>query len=308
MDGRIPARAPLFPDLGVGVGLRPPHFARLLEGPVSPHVRWLEALTENYFAEGGRPRRVLFRLRERYPVVLHGVSLSIGSTDPLSEEYLTRLRQLADEVDPSWVSDHCCWTGVNGENLHDLLPLPFTEETLRHLVPRVAHVQERLGRRILLENVSSYLTFSHSEMSEWEFLAELSRRADCGLLVDVNNIYVSSVNHRFDPLAFLAGIPRERVGQFHLAGHQDCGTHLLDTHDHPVCEPVWKLYAEAVRLFGRVSTLVERDDRIPPFATLEREARRAGEIRGRVLSAGKEKRANRPLAPRAAAVAPLDLH
>jgi uncharacterized protein (UPF0276 family) len=270
-----------FPPLGHGIGLRPPHYAEVIAAP--PAVDWFEVISENFMVEGGNPRRVLRAVRERYPVVLHGVSLSLGSVDPLDESYLDRLAALAGEIEPAWISDHLCWSSFGGHTGHDLWPLPFTEEALDHLVARVLRVQERLGRRILVENVSSYLQFAASTLTEWEFLAELARRADCGLLFDVNNVYVSAHNHGFDALTFLGAIPPERVGQMHLAGHSDAGTHLLDTHDHPVCDPVWDLYRRAVERFGPVATLIERDDHIPPLAEVVAESQRAAAIAAEVL-------------------------
>jgi hypothetical protein len=267
--------------LGWGVGLRRDHFERVLSGPT--RVDWFEVISENFMVRGGRPRHVLNRVRELYPVVLHGVSLSIGSTDPLDEAYLDRLAALARQVEPAWVSDHLCWTGVGGHNAHDLLPLPYTEESLRHVVPRVQRVQERLGRPIALENVSSYVAYRVSEMPEWEFLAAVARRSGCGILLDVNNVYVSARNHGFDPRDYLEGVPPEKVWQFHLAGHSDKGRYLLDTHDHPVVDAVWDLYREAVRRFGGVSTLIEWDDRIPEFARLEAESERARAAAAAVL-------------------------
>ena len=249
--------------LGFGLRLRSEHYSDLLEQ--SPPIAWLEALTDNYLVPGGRPLHYLERLRAHYPIVLHGVSLSIGSTDPLNLDYVRSVKALADRVEPAWISDHLCWTGVAGINLHDLMPLPFTEETVRHVVSRVHAVQEVLQRRLVLENVSTYVSFAADEMTEWEFLREIAVRADCGLLLDVNNVYVSSVNHGFDPLAYLRGVPVERVQQFHLAGHQSQGDYLIDTHDEPVCEAVWQLYAAAVARFGAVSTMIERDDNIPPL-------------------------------------------
>jgi uncharacterized protein (UPF0276 family) len=269
-----------FPHLGHGIGLRPPHYAEVVA--TAPAVDWFEVISENFMVEGGNPRRVLRAVRERYPVVLHGVSLSLGSVDPLDERYLDRLAALAAEVQPAWISDHLCWSSFGGHTGHDLWPLPFTEEALGHLVPRVRRVQERLGRRILVENVSSYVQFASSTLSEWEFLAELARRADCGLLLDVNNVYVSAHNHGFSADDFLRGIPPERVGQMHLAGHSDAGTHLLDTHDHPVCDPVWDLYRRAVERFGAVSTLIERDDHIPPLAEVVAESHQAAAIAAEV--------------------------
>lgn len=270
------------PSLGFGLGLRPVHYPDILEG--NPRIDWFEAISENYMVPGGRPLHALLRVRERWPVVLHGVSLSIGSTDPLDEDYLARLKTLADRVQPEWISDHLCWTGVGGINLHDLLPLPYTEEALSHVVGRVLRVQERLGRRILLENVSSYVTFAQSAVPEWEFLTEVARRADCLLLLDVNNVYVSAFNHEFDPIGYLDAIPGERVRQIHLAGHEDNGTHIIDTHDHPVIDPVWSLYAEAIRRFGPVATMIERDDRIPPLSELESELDRARAVAADALA------------------------
>lgn len=262
-----------FPALGYGVGLRPPHYQHVLER--QPAVDWFEVISENFLVAGGRPLHVLDRVRERYPVVLHGVSLSIGSADPLDRDYLARLRALADRVEPAWISDHLCWTGVGGHNLHDLLPLPYTEEALHHVAERVQRVQDLLGRRLALENVSSYLTYCDSAVPEWEFLAALAERADCAVLLDVNNVYVSAVNHRFDAQTYLEAIPVERVVQFHLAGYSDHGTHLLDTHDHPVSAAVWSLYAAAVRRCGPRPTLIEWDDEIPAFDRLHDEARQA---------------------------------
>ncbi len=271
--------------LGHGVGLRRDHFERVLSGPT--RIDWFEAISENFMVPGGRPLDVLTRVRERYPVVLHGVSMSIGSTDPLDDEYLGRLSDLARRFEPAWVSDHLCWSSVGGRHAHDLLPLPYAEEALANVVERVGRVQERLGRPIALENVSSYVAYRRSAMPEWEFLAEVARRAGCGILLDINNIYVSSRNHGFDPRAYLEGIPAERVWQFHLAGHADKGAFLLDTHDHPVADPVWDLYREAVRRCGAVSTLVEWDDRIPPFERLEAESERARAIHDETLQAAR---------------------
>jgi uncharacterized protein (UPF0276 family) len=217
---------------------------------------------------GGKPLAHLDRIRADYPMVMHGVSLSIGSTDPLDRSYLRELKALVRRIEPAWVSDHLCWTGVDHQNLHDLLPLPYTEEALRHVACRVEQVQEVLGRRLLLENVSSYVSFEDDEMHEWEFIAELVRRADCELLLDVNNVYVSSRNHGFDAKTFIDAMPRERVRQIHLAGHEDHGDHLIDTHDHPVCDAVWDLYAHTVHRLGAVPTMIERDDHIPPLAEL----------------------------------------
>jgi uncharacterized protein len=266
------------PPLGYGLGVRPQHYDELL-GDYAGSVAWLEALTENYLVPGGKPLHYLARLRERYPIVFHGVSLSIGGVDPLDEDYLNDVRALIDRFEPAWVSDHLCWTGVDGVNLHDLMPLPFTECAVRHVAARVEHVQERLGRRLALENVSSYVSFVQADMAEWEFLREVAQRADCLLLLDVNNIYVSSVNHGFDPLAYLHGVPIERVQQFHLAGHREQDGYLIDTHDAPVSDEVWRLFRAAVDRFGPLSTMIERDDNIPDLGTLLAEldhARRIG--------------------------------
>ncbi len=254
------------PFLGFGLGLRPKHYADILDG--DPPVDWFEVLSENYMIEGGRPLRMLDRIRERYPVVMHGVSLSIASTAPLDLDYLTKLKALAERVEPRWVSDHLCWTGVHGINLHDLLPIPYTEEALDHTVRRVQQVQDFLGRRIALENVSTYVSFGRSEMTEWEFISELATRADCWLIFDVNNVHVSAFNHEFDPMDFLNGVPADRVIQFHVAGHEHMGTHIIDTHDHAVTDAVWELYGHALKRFGPVSTMIERDDRIPPLDEL----------------------------------------
>ncbi|MEM8576004.1 MAG: DUF692 domain-containing protein [Pseudomonadota bacterium] len=252
------------PYLGFGLGLRPEHYDEILSG--NPNVDWFEVISENYMIPGGKPLRVLDEIRERYPIVMHGVSLSIASTAPLDLDYLTELKRLADRVNPKWISDHLCWTGVHGVNLHDLLPIPYTKEALDHVVDRVARVQDFLGRRLTLENVSSYVTFAESEMSEWEFVSELATRADCWLLFDVNNVYVSAHNHGFSTRDFLHGVPRDRIVQFHLAGHSHEGDHIVDTHDHPVCDEVWDFYRETVSHFGPVSTMIERDDNIPPLA------------------------------------------
>ena len=249
--------------LGHGIGLRTKHFPELLEQ--GRRADWFEVISENFLNVGGRPRAVLEAVRRDRPIVLHGVSLSVGSVDPLDTTYLRDLRALADAVEPACVSDHLCWGTFGRHNAHDLLPLPFTEESLDHVVSRVSEVQERLGRRILLENVSSYLTYASSTLPEWEFLSEVARRADCLILLDVNNVHVSATNHGFDAADYLRGVPVDRVAQLHLAGHQDLGTHLLDTHDAAVPDPVWALYRDVVRRFGRVSTLVEWDAHIPPL-------------------------------------------
>lgn len=227
--------------------------------------------------DGGRPLHNLDQIVARYPVVMHGVSMSIGSTDPLDMDYLKRLKQLAERVKPAWISDHLCWSSTGKHSVHDLLPLPYTRETIDHVVARVKKVQDFLGRQILLENVSSYMAFKQSEMPEWEFLTEIAEGADCKILLDVNNIYVSSFNHKFDAMTYINYVPQNRVGQFHLAGHSDYGTYLLDTHDHHVKEKVWDLYVEALKRFGPISTLIEWDDHIPPFEELMTEVARAKE-------------------------------
>jgi uncharacterized protein (UPF0276 family) len=271
------------PYLGFGLGLRPQHYNDILEQ--NPKVDWFEVISENYMIPGGKPLAILDKIAERYPVVMHGVSLSIASTAPFDEDYLDGLKRLAERVHPKWVSDHLCWTGVHGVNLHDLLPFPYTREALDHVVSRVHYVQERLGRALCLENVSTYVQFDQSQMSEWEFISELAKRTGCWLLFDVNNVFVSAFNHGYDALAFLNGIPADRVIQFHLAGHSDMQNYIIDTHDHPVREEVWSLYEAALRRFGPVSTMIERDDNIPPLAEMLDELEHAREIAGKVLSA-----------------------
>lgn len=268
-------------SLGFGLGLRPEHYDSI--AAARPRVDWLEVISENYMVPGGAPLAHLDRLRRDFPMAMHGVSLSIGAADPLDERYLDDLEALAARVEPAWISDHLCWTGVGGRNMHDLLPLPYTGEALAHVVRRIGRVQDRLKRRILIENVSSYVGFRDSEMSEWEFLAEVARRADCLILLDVNNIYVSAFNHEFEPRDYLAGVPAERVRQIHLAGHRHCGTHIIDTHDHPVIDTVFALYAEAVRRFGPVSTMIERDADIPPLDELLSELDRVRETAAAAL-------------------------
>jgi len=266
-----PARKsmPSWPALGFGVGLRAEHYTDVLAG--ARGADWFEAISENYMDSGGRPLHVLERVRHDYPVALHGVSLSIGGTDPLDPSYLNRLRVLVDRIEPVLVTDHLCWSGAAGRNLYDLLPLPYTDEALAHVCERVARVQEHLGRRILLENPSTYVAFRHSTIDEWDFLTAVAERADCGILLDVNNIYVSARNLGFDPALYIDAIPRERVGQMHLAGFTDMGSYLFDTHSAPVHDDVWALYRRAVRRFGSGSTLLEWDAEIPSFARLRAE-------------------------------------
>ncbi len=254
------------PSPGFGLGLRTQHYADFLEAP--QRVDWLELLSDNYMVPGGKPLVMLDRIRANYPVVMHGVALSIGAADGVDESYLDSLAQLADRVQPLWISDHLCWTGVHGRVLHDLYPLPYSEDALDVVVRNVQRVQERLKRSLVLENVSSYVSFGASSMNEWEFISAVCARTGCRLLLDVNNIHVSSVNHGFDARAFLHGIPADRVQQIHLAGHTDHGGHIIDTHDHPVADAVWALYTEAMQLCGPVATMIERDDHIPPLAAL----------------------------------------
>jgi uncharacterized protein len=269
----------MFANLGFGLGLRTKHYGQVIEGgPAAVAVDWWEVISENFMVEGGNPRRILRLVREHWPVALHGVSLSIGTADRIDHDYLNRLATLVDEVQPAVVSDHLCWMTVGGHSSHDLWPLPYTEESLALVVERVKQVQDHIGRRLLLENPSTYVTFTASHIPEAEFMAELAQRADCGLLLDVNNVYVSCRNHGWDPQAYLATIPAARVGQIHLAGHTDLGTHVLDTHDHPVCDAVWDLYRDAIRLLGPVSSMIERDDAIPPLEELISELNQVRDI------------------------------
>ncbi len=260
---------PKLANLGFGLGLRTEHYQEILNN--KPAIDWLELLSENYMVAGGKPLHFLDKICENYPVVMHGVSLSIGSTSTIDKDYLRDLRHLADRVQPAWISDHLCWTGVHGQNMHDLLPLPYTEETAKHVAERIGIVQDYLGRKILLENVSSYASYVDSTMTEWEFISLICEQADCLLLLDVNNIYVSSYNHQFDAKAFIDGVPQNRVQQIHLAGHHNHGDYIIDTHDTPVIDPVWDLYEYAISRLGQVSTMIERDANIPPLAELVQE-------------------------------------
>jgi uncharacterized protein (UPF0276 family) len=269
--------------LGFGLGLRIDHFHHVLEQ--RPPVDWFEVISENFLVAGGKPRYYLQAIREHYPMVMHGVSLSIGSTDPLDMDYLRALKTLANEVQPEWMSDHLCWTAVNGVNTHDLIPLPYTEEAIAHVVERIERVQDFLGRQILMENVSSYVSFRDSCMTEWDFLNEVSRRADCLILFDINNIYVSARNHGFDPMTYIDAIDPARVRQFHLAGGTDYGDYVIDTHDREVPEPVWALYAAALKRYGPISSMIERDANIPEFPELLAELDVARRIAGEVLPA-----------------------
>lgn len=267
-------------SLGFGLGLRPTYYPDILEG--KPRVDWFEIISENYMIPGGRPLAMLERIRADYPIVMHGVSMSLASCDPLDFDYLRNLKALAERIEPEWISDHVAWTGVHGVNLHDLLPIPYTQEALTHVVERIERVQDFLGRRLVVENASTYVTFRESEMEEWDFVREMAQRADCLLLLDVNNVFVSGFNHGFDAARFIDSIPVERVAQLHLAGHTDNGTHKVDTHDQPVCEEVWRLYEQARRRFGAVSAMIERDDNFPPFCELIAELGRMRAIAAKV--------------------------
>ena len=273
-----------MPFLGFGLGLRPDYYEEILA--TNPELDWLEIVTENYLVPGGKPLYYLEKIRANYPIVMHGVSLSIGSTDPLDMGYLRQLKALVARVEPKWVSDHLCWTGVNGINAHDLLPIPYTAEAIKHIVSRIQQVQDFLGSSILIENVSSYLTYKQSEMTEWEFIHEIAKQAGCYILLDVNNVYVSSVNHQFNPLDYIDAMPAERVAQIHLAGHSNHGDYIIDTHDAPIIQPVWELYAATIRRLGKISTMIERDDNMPPLNELLTELNQAKEITHSVLSSG----------------------
>jgi hypothetical protein len=262
-----------LPNLGIGLGLRTVHYTHILEH--APEVEWFEILSENYMQTAGRPLHYLDRIAERYPVVMHGVSLSIGSTDPLDFDYLKELRGLRDRTRARWVSDHLCWTGAAGKNTHDLLPLPYTDESLAHVVERVRAVQDFLGAPLALENPSTYLEFKGSTFKEWDFLAALATEADCALLLDVNNVYVSAKNHGFSPQEYLDAMPYDRVVQIHVAGHTDNGTHVIDTHIGPVVDPVWKLAEQAYERASGASVLLEWDAEIPSFEETFAEALRA---------------------------------
>jgi uncharacterized protein (UPF0276 family) len=277
-------------SLGFGLGLRPQHYPAILEGTpdaadgVADAIDWFEILSENYMVDGGRPLAKLMAIRERYPMVMHGVSLSIGSTDPLNMDYLTRLKALATRVEPAIISDHLCWTGIAGINMHDLLPLPLTEEALSHVSSRVDQVQSFLGRTIALENASTYVTFAQDAIPEWEFIAEIARRTGCRLLLDVNNIYVSAFNHDFRATDYIDAIPRDAVAYIHLAGHEHNKTYIIDTHDHPVAPDVWQLYAYAIERLGPVATMIERDDKIPPLEELTQELAQARKVAAAALN------------------------
>jgi uncharacterized protein (UPF0276 family) len=282
--------SPLFKDLGIGVGLRPAHRPMFLDHPPAS-VSWVEVISENYMPwekEGfGKSFQTLSEIRKNYPVFLHGVSLNLGSIDPLDPHYLSRLKQLVDQIEPFIISDHLSWSGINGEVLHDLLPLPYTQEALELISSKIDQVQNYLGRRILIENPSTYLEFKNSEMSEVEFINLILNKTDCGLLLDVNNVYVSSVNHGFDPKTYLNSIPSARIGQIHLAGHSNMGGYLIDTHDEPVCQEVWDLFRYAVELYGTKSTMIERDDHIPEWKVLELELLKIGAIQNEIIKSSR---------------------
>ena len=270
---RLELRAPAC---GFGLGLRPKHYRDFIAA--TRRVDWLEIISENYMVQGGKPLAMLDAIRGEYPVAMHGVSMSIGSVQPLDRTYLAQLKAFARRIEPMWISDHLCWTGVHGVNLHDLYPLPYTEEAVRHVVARIRQAQDMLERRLVIENVSSYLAYSDSRMTEWDFVAAIAEEADCLLLVDVNNVYVSSVNHGFDGRDYIDANHALRVQQIHLAGHSHLGDHIIDTHDEPIADPVFDLYGHACRRFGAVSTMIERDDNIPPLAELVAELDRVREV------------------------------
>jgi len=275
-----------YPDLGYGIGLRTKHYDHILES--HPPIDWFEILSENYLDTGGRPLAVLDHVAAHYPVVLHGVSMSVGSSDPIDFDYLAKLKALAKRINARWISDHLCWTGVAGLNVHDLLPMPYTDEALRHTVERARVIQDFLERPIALENPSTYMEFRTSTWTECEFLAELAERANCGILLDVNNVYVSAFNHGFDPVAYVNTIPGDRVVQLHLAGHTNKGTHILDTHNDHVVDPVWDLYRYVYRRMGSVSTLLEWDADIPSFDVVHAEALKAKRYATEIREASQE--------------------
>jgi uncharacterized protein (UPF0276 family) len=261
---------------GFGIGLRPSHYQDIVD--THPAIDWFEIISEDFMIEGGSPLYYLDQIRAQYPLAMHGVSLSIGSCDPLDQDYLQKLKLLADRVEPMWISDHLCWTGVNGVNMHDLMPLPYTQESVDHVAQRVQQVQDYLQQQILLENVSSYVDYRQSEMTEWEFLAAVAEKADCLILLDINNVFVNSFNHQFNAIDYLNHLPAKRIKQFHLAGHENCETHIVDTHNHPIINNVWELYEEAVKRYGAVATLIERDANIPSIPELMTELDQAKTI------------------------------
>ena len=267
------------PNLGFGLGLRTDHYETILEN--KPPIDWFEIITENYLVPGGQPLSILDQIRADYPMVMHGVSLSIGSTDPIDWAYLKQVKELADRIEPHWISDHLCWTGVHHLNTHDLLPLPYTNEAIAHVASRISQVQDFLQRPFLIENVSSYISYQQSTMPEWEFIKAIVKQAGCKLLLDVNNIYVSSINHEFNPIDYIAAMPSEHIYQIHLAGHSNMGDYIIDTHDHDVIDPVWELYEKTLERHGLISTMIERDDHIPPLSDLMQELNHAKDIAAR---------------------------
>jgi uncharacterized protein (UPF0276 family) len=266
IDNMLDQNTDTKPFHGFGMGLRPEYYQTLLDSPAE--IDWFEILSENYMVDGGKPLYFLDQFKERYPIAMHGVSMNIGSTDPLDLNYLAELKKLVKRVQPMWVSDHCCWTGVNAHSTHDLLPLPYNQESVDHFVARIKQIQDIIEQPILIENLSSYLSFKDSQMTEWQFLSEICNRADCYLLLDINNIYVSARNHGFDAMDYIRGVPKDRVMQHHLAGHADHGRYIIDTHDAPISASVFDLYRQALNHFGPVSTMIERDDQFPPIEEL----------------------------------------
>jgi hypothetical protein len=266
-------------EYGIGIGLRVPHYRHILEK--KPVVDWFEIISENFMVDGGRPLEILDKILEQYRVVQHGVSMYFGSADKPDREHLKRLRTLARRTQTPWLSDHLCWGSVDGRYTHDLLPMPYTFAVAKHTAAKIREVRDFVEVPVCVENVSSYAEFHQSEMTEWEFLSEVVEMADCGILLDVNNIYVSSRNHSFDPYDYLNNVPHHRVGQIHIAGHTKYKKYILDTHDHPVLDPVWQLYSHAIQLCGRTATLLEWDDRIPSFNEVHHEALKANRFLGK---------------------------
>ena len=267
---------------GCGIGLRIEHFDEIEQQ--KPDIPWFEILSDNYLIEGTAQREYLYKIREDYPLTFHGVGMSIGSTEPLNVDFMKSLKKLKDEIQPKWISDHLCWTSAHGKVTHDLIPLPYTSAVVDHLVDRINQVQDYMGQQIVIENVSSYLQFKDSEMSEWDFINEIAKRSDCKLLLDVNNIYVSSQNHLFNADDYLYAMPKDRIAEIHLAGYEDKGTHILDTHSRPVSDPVWELFKKAVNHVGDIPVLIEWDNDIPPLARVMQEAAKAQKIRSESLS------------------------
>ncbi len=272
------------PYLGFGLGLRTTHYRDFLNSKPE-NVDWLEIISETFLLDGGRPLHYLEQFKEKYRLVPHGVSLSIGSVDPLDWNYLERLKKLIQKINAPWFSDHICWTKVHGKNMHNLMPLPYTDEVVNFIADKIRAVQDFMGIPFIFENVSSYIEFSSSQMPEWEFVAKLAEKADCGILLDVNNVFVSSFNHSFDPMTYMKHMPADRVLQYHIAGHKDKGDYILDTHDHDIRDEVWDLYTKTAPLFQDVSLLLERDDHIPPLKDLLKELDYARKIHAKTLAA-----------------------